>query len=415
MPISVIQRTWILGFTLCLVALCITPLRAGDWPQILGPQRNGIAENESLATSWPKSGPKRIWEYPVGSGYSGVAVSQNQVVAFHRVDDEEAVTAINAETGEKLWSQGYPSTYRPQIEDSDGPRSVPVIAGDLVITYGAQGVLSTWDLKTGKPQWSRKTHQEFHPPESYFGAGSTPIVEGKLVLVNVGGRDGAGIVAFDLETGKTVWQSTSDAASYSSPVAVTLGKTRHVLFLTRLQLVSVNPVDGKERFRTPFGARGPTVNAANPVLVGDSVLLTASYGIGCEFARISDDTLQIDWASDDVLSSQYTTPIVSEGLIYGVDGRQDGGPVTLKCFRPEDRKVLWSHPLKQYATLIAADGKLLVQQTDGTLRMAKLSPEKYEELAVATLAKSQTRALPAIANGCYFLRDRSTLRCYDLR
>ena len=371
------------------------PLLAGDWPQILGPERNGIAQKETLAGEWPKFGPQKAWEAPVGAGYSGVAVSQKIAVVFHRLGTKETVTALKADTGEELWSHGYPTTYRPQIEDSNGPRCVPVIADQTVITFGVQGVLSAWELKSGKPLWSRDTHAEFSPPDAYFGAGSTPLVDGKRVLVNVGGRNQGGIVAFDLHSGKTLWHSTDDAASYSSPIAVTIDGTRQALFLTRLHFVSIDPATGGERFRTAFGARGPTVNAANPVMIGDDALLTASYGLGAKLVHLDKDGGRTLWEEDEILSSQYTTPIVDNGEVYGVDGRQDGGPVTLKCFNPETRKVHWTKPLKQYATLIAADGKLLIQQTDGVLRLAGLSPEGYEELAAAALFQSQTRAAGA--------------------
>lgn len=404
-----------LAGVLLFVSAFMTTLRAGDWPQILGPQRNGVAEQEKLADLWPRTGPKMFWEASVGSGYAGVAVSGKTLVVFHRLKDEEVVTALDAESGRNLWSCGTPTTYRPQIEDSDGPRCVPVIHEDRVITFGVQGVLSARDLKSGELLWSHKTHADFKPPEAYFGAGSTPLVEGNLVLVNVGGRKDAGVVAFNLVTGKVEWQSTDDAASYSSPIAATVGGTRHALFITRLHLVSLDPASGKERFRTAFGQRGPTVNAANPVMIGDNVFLTASYGIGAKLVGLGKDSAQIHWEGDDILSSQYATPIVQNGLVYGVDGRQDGGPVTLKCFNPEQRETLWSKPLTNYASLIAADGKLLVQQTDGLLRFVKLSPDSYDEIVTAQLFNSQTRALPALANGRYYLRDRTKLRCYDLR
>lgn len=400
---------------LCLAFAWLRSSLAGDWPQILGPQRNGVAENETLADLWPRTGPKKLWEAAVGSGYAGAAVSGKIVIVFHRLKDEETVTALDAESGRPFWSRGTATTYRPQIEDSDGPRCVPVIHDGRVITFGVQGVLSVWDLKTGNPLWSHKTHVDFKPADAYFGAGSTPLVEGKLVLVNVGGRNQAGIVAFHLETGKVEWTSTDDAASYSSPIAITSGGARHALFITRLHLVSLDPLSGKERFRTAFGQRGPTVNAANPVMIGEDVLLTASYGIGSKLVRPGKDSAQVRWEGDDILSSQYATPIVYNGLVYAVDGRQDGGPVTLKCFDPEQREVLWTKPLTNYATVIAADGKLLVQQTDGLLRLVKLMPEDYEELVSAPLFKSQTRALPALAHGRYYVRDRTMLRCFDLR
>lgn len=404
-----------LTFNGILLLAISSSLSAGDWPQILGPHRDGVAEKETLANEWPKSGPKKVWEAPVGSGFAGVAISKNIVVVFHRQQDEEVVTGFNAETGYQLWSEKYPTTFRPQVGEGDGPSSVPVIQGGRVITFGAQGVLSAWELQTGKSLWSRKTHAEFSTPDSYFGAGSTPVVDGKMILANIGGRSKAGIVAFDLATGKTLWSVTDDAASYSSPIVVTRDGVNHALFITRLHFVSLDPATGKERFRTAFGQRGPTVNAANPVMIGDDVLLTASYGIGAKLVRLGKTSAQTAWEGDEILSSQYTTPIVSNGLVYGIDGRQDGGPVSLKCFDPEKREVLWMKPLTQYATLIAADGKLLIQQTDGLLRLAKLSSESYVELDTASVAKSQARALPALANGLYYLRDKSTLRCFDLR
>lgn len=390
-------------------------LSAGDWPQILGPERNGIAVDEKLADSWPKSGPKQLWEAPVGSAYGGVAVAGNTVIVFDRREENETVTALAADSGEQLWTQGYPSTYRPQIEDSNGPRCVPVIQDGRVFNFGAEGVLAAWDFKTGKPLWTRKTHADFSPPDAYFGVGSTPVVDGKRILVNVGGRSKAGVVAFDTATGKTLWSSTNDAASYSSPIVMTRDDTRHALVLTRFHLVSLDPATGKERFRTAFGQRGPTVNAANPVMIGDEVLLTASYGIGSKLVRVGKDSAQTTWEDDPILSSQYTTPIIDNGLVYGVDGRQDGGSVALKCFDPEKRETLWTKPLTNYATLIAADGKLLVQQTDGLLRLVRLDGTQYDELATAALFSSQTRPLPALANGRYYLRDKTTLRCFDLR
>lgn len=390
-------------------------MTAGDWPQILGPERNGVAQNEKLANSWPKTGPKQLWEISIGSGYAGVAVSGKTLIVFDRRDDDEIVTARDAETGAELWTQKYPSNYRPQIEDSDGPRCVPVIDDGRVFTFGAEGVLSAWDLKTGKPLWSRKTHAEFNPPDAYFGAGSTPVVDGKRLLANIGGRANAGIVAFDTATGKVLWTSTNDAASYSSPIVVERDGAAHALFITRLHFVSLDPATGKERFRTAFGARGPTVNGANPVMLGDDALLTASYGVGAKLVRLGKDSAQTTWEDEPILSSQYTTPIIDNGLVYGVDGRQDGGPVALKCIDPETRKAKWTKPLTNYATLIAADGKLLIQQTDGQLRLANLDGKKYEELGSAELFKSQTRALPALANGRYYVRDRTLLRCFNLK
>lgn len=387
---------------------------AGDWPQILGPQRSGIADGEKLAVEYPGGQPGQLWEATIGSGFAGVAVSGESAVLFHRVGDNDTVTAFETSSGKKLWDQGFKTDFLPNIVPDNGPRAIPTIHDGKVYAFAPNGGLYCVDLKTGDTKWQRQTHQDYHAPAGYFGAGSSPLVEGKAVIVNVGGdRDDAGVVAFDLHTGKTIWKSTRDQASYSSPIAATLDGTRHLLCVTRLNFVSLDPVTGAERFRTPFGKRGPTVNAAIPVLMKNQVLLTASYEIGAELLTLHKDRVEVKW-EDEVLSSQYTTPILHEGTIYGVDGRQDGGPIKLVCFDPQSRKLYWSNPLSAYATLIAADGKLIVMQTDGIVKLVALNKAEYREIAAARLISGTTRALPALADGRFYVRNENLLRCVKL-
>ncbi|MEI8379932.1 MAG: PQQ-binding-like beta-propeller repeat protein [Planctomycetota bacterium] len=403
-----------LGSLFLLIATSFQPVSAGDWPQILGVNRNGIAVDEKLADSLPAGGPVKVWQAEIGSGFAGVAVADQKLVLFHRLENKDTLTAYNAETGKELWSQGFETNFVPQIVPDDGPRAVPTIHKDRVYALAPNGGLYCVDMKTGKPLWQRQTQKEFNALAGYFGSGSSPLVEGKLLIVNVGGdKAGAGMVAFDLETGKTEWKSVNDQASYSSPIAVTVSGTRHLLCLTRLNFVSLDPMTGEERFRTPFGQRGPTVNAAIPILMKNQVLLTASYGIGAELLTIQPDKVEVAW-NDEVLASQYTTPIVHDGMIYGVDGRQDGGAVTLKCFDPQSRKVAWTQTTSAYATLIAADGKLLVMHTNGLLKIVDLNKKAYREIASAQLLPGTTRALPALANGRLYVRNDNTLKCVSL-
>jgi len=386
---------------------------SGDWPQILGPHRNGIAVDEpELAI--PESGPPTVWQAPIGSGFAGPVVEDGTLVLFHREQDEDTYTAFDAVTGERKWSRGFRTTFQPSIVEDDGPRATPTIHRGRVYGYASNGRLDCLDLKTGTPVWQRQTHQDFMAPAGYFGAGSSPLVEGRLLIVNVGGdRANAGVVAFDLETGKTAWQSVRDQASYSSPVAVTIDGRRYLLCITRLNLVSLDPKTGDELFRTPFGQRGPTVNGAIPVFLKDQALLTASYGIGARLLKLHADRVEITW-EDEILSSQYTTPIVHEGLVYGIDGRQDGGPVSLKCFDPVTRQLRWEHPGIPYATLIASGNQLLMMHTQGTLTLVELIGRDYRELGSASLLKGTTRALPALSRGRLYVRNEHTLKCVSL-
>jgi outer membrane protein assembly factor BamB len=387
---------------------------AGDWPQILGPDRNGIAHDETLAEKWPAGGPKKVWSEKVGSGIAGVAVAGDVAVLFHRENDEDKLTAFNGIRGEPMWTTGFPTAYRSEMLDDNGPRAVPTIHGDAIYAYSATGKLYCVDLKSGDKRWERKTHQDFGADGGYFGAGSSPVVEGKFVIVNVGGgKKKAGIVAFHLDSGETAWTSVSDQASYSSPTVVTVDGTRHLLCVTRLNFVSLDPLTGQERFRTRFGKSGPTVSAAIPVIFDKHVLLTASYGIGAQLLEMSADKADVVW-SDDILSSQYTTPIFHDGVMFGIDGRQDGGAVALKCVDPKTRHEFWSKSGVGYSTLIAADGKLLMMQTDGVLKMIRLSKDRYEELATAKLLSGTTRALPALSRGRFYIKNEKNVLCVNL-
>ncbi len=426
-------RSSLLGLLTAIVSPLAIPnlVRAGDWPQILGPHRNGIAVDESLADSWPDSGPRRVWQREVGAGFAGVAVAGGKVILFHRVGDLERVEALNAGSGEKLWQADYAADYVPSVTKDSGPRAVPIIHEGRVYVYGAKGGLRCLDLKTGAKIWGRDTFGDYNskrasrgePPEGYFGIGSGPIIEDNKIIVNVGGyTSGAGLVAFALDTGKTVWKSTNERASYSSPVAVTVNGVRHLIFATRLAVVSVNPANGKVRFRFPFGKTGATVTAANPVIIDEHLFVSASYEFGAVFARIGAGNAETLWESDDILSSQYTTCIAHQGHLFGVHGRQDRGLASLRCFEPKTKKINWTEENFGYATLIKADNKLLILSTgfgntSVDLIMAELNTARFSILAKTQVfpRDSEARPLPALSNGLLFARDENILKCLDLK
>ncbi len=404
-----------LGLCLLLGFACIdSPLRAGDWPQILGPHRNGLADGERLATKWPSAGPTLQWQREVGEGLAGLAVRKDDAVLFHRLADELVAECLDPATGKPRWKISFPTRYVSTISPDSGPRCVPLIDQDRVFLLGPAGELQCAEMSTGKKLWFRNVFEEFDAPEGYFGAGSSPIVEGGKLLLNVGGSGGAGVVAFSLSDGKTVWKATDDAASYSSPTAATLDGVRHVVFVTRLNVVSLDPADGVVHFSFPFGLRGPTVNAANPLILGNHLFVSASYGVGERWVEFSASKANVEWQSDKVMSSQYTTCIQHDGNLYGLDGRQDVGVARLRCFDPQTGKIAWTREGFGTGNLILADGKLLIMKTDGELVLAEPSPNAFEPLAGAKLFDTTVQALPALSAGRLFVRDTKTLKCLEV-
>jgi outer membrane protein assembly factor BamB len=387
---------------------------AGDWPQILGPDRNGIARGEALADRWPEQGPKVPWERPVGEGLAGPAVVGDRLVLWHRIGDSERAEALDAHTGKSIWRTDFPTDYRGGIAPDNGSRCVPLIHEEHVYLHGATGDVHCVAWATGKVVWSTPARKDFQSPEGYFGAGSTPIVEDGKLILNVGGRDESGLVAFDLQTGKTLWTAFDDRASYSSPTAATIAGLRHLIFVTRLNCVSVDPANGKMRFQFPFGKRGATVNAATPLVFDDHLFLTASYGIGAVYAKLSANKAEMIWQSDDVMSSQFSTPIYKNGFLYGVDGREDLGIARFRCVDARTGNVIWTREGFGMAALISAGDKLLILKTSGELVLAKVSPDGFDPLATVQAFKTKSMALPALANGRLFARDTQTLKCFQV-
>lgn len=411
---------------IALITLLMTlPSLAGEWPQILGPNRNGIAEKENLLNSFPEGGPKTTWSHDVGNGFAGVAVAGGKAIVFHRVRGNERVEALDALTGKPLWQKDFPTTYQAAFVPDNGPRCVPLIHENRIYVYGAKGQLRCLELATGEQVWHRDTFDDYNskrpfrgePPEGYFGIGSTPLVVEEKLIVNVGGdKAEAGLVAFSLKDGQTLWKSTDERAGYSSPILAKVNDVQHVVCITRLSVVSVDPATGKLRFRFPFNAPGPKVSAANPVILDkDKLFVTASYQAGAVYAQMQAESVKTLWQSDDVQSSQYTTPILHQGKLIGIHGRQDVGNPVLRCIEPQTQKVLWEKPGLGYATLLAADGKLLILTTKGELILAALDTTEYRELGRTRLSDRTVRALPALANGRLYVRDTDVLKCFDLR
>jgi len=383
---------------------------AGDWPQILGQNRDGRAVSER-PEAWGGDGPKVAWTRKVGLGYAGPAVVGDRVVLFHRFGDTDRVEALRADNGERIWKADFPAKYGGGINADTGPRCVPVVHKGRVYVFSAGGDLHCVAFDSGEKKWSRSVYDDLRGNEGYFGAGSTPIVADEKLLINVGGRDGAGLAAFSLDNGKTIWKKTDEGASYSSPTLAKIDGQTHVIFVTRLNAVSVNPASGAERFRFAFGAPGPTVNAATPLVVDDHLFVSASYGVGAELRKIEANGTQRVWASDEVMSSQYTTCVYRDGYFYGVDGREDVGGATLRCIEAMTGKVQWSVAGFGVAHTILADDKLLIQKVDGELVLAEASPKQYRKLADARVFEDTARALPALSNGRFYSRDTSQLKC----
>jgi len=387
---------------------------AQDWPQILGPNRNGIYTGPEIVPSFPRSGPPALWKRDVGAGFAGPAVVGDRLILFHRVKNRETVEAMDANTGKTIWTFDYPTSYRDDFGFDEGPRAVPVIAGERVFTHGADGLLHGIELASGKMLWSVDTRKVFEAPKGYFGVASSPVVDGNRVLVNVGGTKG-GIVAFDAASGKTLWTATSDEPSYSAPIVADINGQHTGVFFTRTGLVAVDPASGKILYQYRWRARqAASVNAATPIVSGDRIFLSASYGTGAVLLQVTGNAVKPIWSGDESMSNHYSTSVLKDGYLYGFDGRQEFGQ-TLRCVELATGKVMWNVDGFGAGTLLIAGDTLVITRESGELALAPASPKAFRFNARAQLIKGVVRAYPALANGRYYVRNESQLSAFDLR
>lgn len=372
----------------------------------MGPSRDGVYTGGLVS----EAAPELVWKMDVGQGFSAPVVKGGRLILFHRVDNRERVDAVDAGTGELLWSYDYATAYRDDFGFDEGPRATPTVAGGRVFTFGAQGVLHALDFETGKKIWSVDTRARFGVRKGWFGAASSSLVVEDKLLHNVGSRDGAGIVAFDTATGKVLWQATDDEVSYSSPTRA----GSDGVFFTRSGLVLLELDSGVVRYEKRWRSRSnASVNGATPLVIDDIIFISASYGTGATVLRMSDEGLEELWSSDDALSNHYATAVHRDGVLYGFHGRQEYG----QAFRAIDLKsgkVHWSVDRFMAGTVTLSGDRLVIVRESGELVIAEASPEAFRVLGRAELLPGVIRAYPALANGHLYVRNERTLACFKL-
>lgn len=394
----------------CLVGL-MPALHASDWPQFLGPTRNATSPETNLIVPWPADGPKIIWQRNVGSGFAGPAVVGDRVVLFHRIGGEEILECLGASTGKAVWTNAAPTRYRDDFGFDDGPRAVPTVDGGQIFILGAEGGLRCVELATGKTVWMRALLKELEAEKGFFGVACSPLVVSNVVIVNIGGSNGRGIVGLDRNTGRELWKATDHEASYSAPVTMTVDGKLIVACFTREGIVGLEPTAGKVLFEVPWRSRSAaSVNGAAPVVWGNRVLITASYDTGAKLLEIVDGKPKEIWSNDDSLSSHFPTPVWANGHLFGFHGRQESG-AELRCIEAETGKVAWSQSGLGIGHVIRIGSRLLVLAENGELLLMAVNSTKPEILARGQILGLGVRAAPAYANGRLYARSPKKLVC----
>jgi outer membrane protein assembly factor BamB len=418
-----------------------TPDAGSDWPGFLGPLGTSVSLEKGILAPWPEKGLRIVWQMPVGSGYGMPSISQGRLFLFDRHGDQARLTCMNALTAQTLWKFEYPTQFRDPYGYSNGPRCCPVVDGERVYIYGAEGMLHCLSSKDGKLFWKVDTAAEFNVVQNFFGVGSTPVVEGDLLIAQVGGSpkdsdssnplalkgNGSGVVAFDKRTGKVRYRITDELASYASPVLATIGGRRWCFVFARGGLIGFEPASGKVDFHFPW--RAPileSVNASNPVVVGDRVFISETYGPGSALLKVRPGGYELLWSDADrrkkSMQCHWMTPIYHDGYVHGSSGRHTQN-AELRCIELATGKVMWSVPRLTRCSLLMVDGHFVCLGEEGPLLLIKVNPKRFEPLSLievhepgqkASLLEFPCWAAPILSHGLLYLRGQDRLVCLEL-
>ena len=422
-----------------------------NWLAFLGPSHNSVSTETKLSRSLP---PPLVWEFPRGTGYASPAIAGDRLVFIHRLANEEIIECLHAETAASQWQFRYATAFEDRYGYNNGPRSSPVIDtadAEHVYTVGAEGPLHCLELRSGKLVWKRDLRAEYKLRQDFFGTASTPLLEGQLLIVNVGAPGGPCVVGLDKGTGREVWRAGKEwGPSYASPVpALVHGKRRVFVFAGGESdppsggLMSIDPATGRVDFEFPWRSRTrESVNASCPVVFDNKVFVSASYRTGSALVEVRPDfTHRVVWTTQNV-GLHFNTAVYRDGYLYAFDGRNEPD-ASLVCVDAANGKVVWRETPEWTETLegrdgrrqqvlgpyrgslLAVDGQFLCLGELGHLLWMDLTPKGYKEISRAWLfAARESWGLPVLSRGLLYVAQntRDTLQstgprllCYDLR
>jgi len=384
-----------------------------DWPQWRGPDRNGISKETGLLSQWPRSGPPVAWSAAMlGAGYGSIAVQGDRVYVQGMRNRQSVVSTLNRADGKLVWVR-----ILGPAGDNDrgpGPRSTPTIDGDRVYVLSETGDLACLRVADGSVIWQRNILKEFRGDNPYWLLSESPLIDGNNVIVTPGGR-GAGVVALDKMSGKTVWASKelSDGAGYSSPIIADVGGVRTIMTFTADAGVGVRASDGKLMWRNTTAANG-TANIATPVYSDGKVFFTSSYGAGAALLGLraagNEVRAQEIYSTRD-MKNHHGGVVLVNGYIYGFNDS------ILTCLEFASGKMVWRDRSVGKGAVTYADGHLYILSEDNIVGLVEATPAGYREKGRFTIADQglPSWAHPVVSGGRLYIRNQGTLTGYDVR
>jgi outer membrane protein assembly factor BamB len=399
-----------LKLALALLLAAAAPLRANDWPNWRGPNHNGISTETGWLAQWPADGPPRLWKTSVGVGFSSVTVCKGRAYTMGNQKDADTVFCLDAETGKVIWKQSYPSPADPLYYEG-GTSATPTVEGDHVFTLSRKGNLFCFAAADGKIVWSKNIANELGFEIPQWGFASSALIEGNLLLLNVGSFG----AAFDKSSGKLIWTTGTAKSGYSTPLPCSLGGKPAIILMTSAGAASVDMATGAKLWQYPWKANYD-LNIAEPVLAGNLLFISSAYADSDALLQINGDSASVVWKNTN-LRNQFNSSVLVDGFLYGCDGLPTAHPdASLRCVDLKNGSVKWTFPDLGGGALMVADGKIIALSDKGELFTAAVSPQSFTPISRAQVLGGRCWTVPVLANGRIYCRNaKGDLVCLDVK
>jgi outer membrane protein assembly factor BamB len=406
----------------------LTATTPEDFPQFLGPERSGWVSGPPLARDWHSNPPRLLWKRPVGSGWSAFAAVNGFAVTLEQRGSEECVVCYEVATGKPVWNHAIAARHE-SVLGGIGPRSTPTIYQGRVYALGATGILRSLD-SSGKLLWSEDLRERYGITASedeqtvMFGRPASPLIVDSLVVVPGGGAEGKArnLVAFDLETGRLVWEAENwlpngqaDQIAYSSPSLANLAGRRQILIVNESTASGHDPLTGRRLWSHPWpGHSNGDASVSQAVAVGaNRVLLTKGYGGGGELIELSagagdELTVTTVWKIPRVLQTKFSNVVVHQGHAFALS---EG---ILECVSLDSGRRRWKRGRYGHGQILGVGDLLLVLAEEGELHLLELNSEKFVHFGSVPAFSGKTWNNLCIQGKCLLVRNADEAACFEL-
>jgi len=394
---------------------------APAWTQFGGPTRDFVVPSTGLASTWPATGPKRLWTRPLGEGHSSILFENGRLYTQYRPlatrrSEEEVVVALDASTGKTIWEYRYASpTAGVDFSQGAGPHATPLIVGNRLFAVGSRRDFFALDKVTGKVLWRHDLIKDFGAPGPNRGMANSPLLFNDTIVLPIGGR-GQALGGFNPETGALLWKGGSVEYAPASPITIDVDGQKQIVLFGGDRIAGINPANGSELWTHPHKTDWG-LNISTPLWTPSDhlLLLSSAYGVGTRALELHQaggkTTVKERWAAPRARSHIGTIIRIGD-TAYLSSG--DFGPAFLTAINTTTGALAWQDRAFARAQMLYADNKLIILDEDGTLAIATVSAQGLKVLARASILEHLSWTPPTLIGKTLYVRDRRVIAAYDL-